>query len=312
MFEVSERRACRVLKIERSVHRYKSIREDQAFLVKRIKEIATVRVHYGYRRIHTLLQREGWKINVKRVYRLYCKESLQMRLKVPRRTVSVKVRREVCLATTKNACWSMDFVSDELYSGHRIRFLTILDNFTRESPGIGVGVSCKGTDVVRFLEEAIRAHGQPEAIKVDNGPEFISKELDLWAYGRGVKLEFSRPGKPTDNAFIESFNSRFRQECLNEHWFLSLEDAKEKAENWRKDYNENRPHSSLGNSTPKEFAERKGFYPSLTGLSEKLVQGMESSENWSPKLEYVEVKLSLGKQDHSEAKKIDFSSLSWT
>ena len=293
------------------MHRYKCIRGDQAFLVKRIKEIAHVQVHYGYRRIHTLLQREGWPINVKRVYRLYCKESLQMRLKVPRRKVSIKVRMEKSLANKKNECWSMDFVSDELYSGRRIRFLTIVDNFTRESPGIGVGVSCKGTDVVGFLEKAIQEHGKPEVIKVDNGPEFISKELDLWAYGRGVKLDFSRPGKPTDNAFIESFNSRFRQECLNEHWFLSLEDAKEKAENWRKDYNENRPHSSLGNVTPKEFAQKLAFLP-LAELSDKLARGVESLENWSPKLEYVEGKVSLGKQDHSEKKTVDFSSLNWT
>jgi putative transposase len=196
-----------------------------------------------------------------------------MRLKVPRRKVSIKVRKEQMVANRKNECWSMDFVSDQLYSGHRIRFLTIVDNFTRESPGVGVGVSCKGTDVVRFLETAIQEHGQPEVIKVDNGPEFISKELDLWAYGRGIKLDFSRPGKPTDNAFIESFNSRFRQECLNQHWFLSLDDAREKAEIWRKDYNEKRPHSSLGNITPQEFAEKnkKLTYSPLAELSNELV-----------------------------------------
>jgi putative transposase len=182
-----------------------------------------------------------------------------MRLKVPKRAVSIKTRRDPVIADKKNECWSMDFVSDQLYNGHRIRFLTIVDNFTRESPGVGVGVSCKGTDVVRFLEEAIQEHGHPEVIKVDNGPEFISKELDLWAYGKGIKLAFSRPGKPTDNAFIESFNSRFRQECLNQHWFLSLEDARTKAEMWRKDYNEKRPHSSLKNATPQEFAKSEAF-----------------------------------------------------
>lgn len=278
-----------MLHIRRSVHRYKSIRGDQAFLVKRVKEIASIRVRYGYRRIHTLLQREGWSVNHKRIYRLYCKESLQMRLKVPRRTVSIKTRRDPVIAGKKNECWSVDFVSDELYNGHRIRFLTIVDNFTRESPGIGVGVSCKGTDVVRFLEEAIKEHGRPEAIKVDNGPEFISKELDLWAYGQGIKLDFSRPGKPTDNAFIESFNSRFRQECLNQHWFLSLEDAQMKAKAWRIDYNEQRPHSSLKNATPREFAEASKWLasPPLAELFGGYARGFGELENFSPKLECV-------------------------
>jgi putative transposase len=148
----------------------------------------------------------------------------------------------------------MDFVADELFDGSRIRILTIVDNFTRDSPYIMVRKGLKGQEVVKALEEAVRRHGKPGTIKVDNGPEFISKDLDLWAYCNQGKLDFSRPGKPTDNAFIESFNSRFRQECLNEHWFLSLEDAKDKIKEWWEDYNKNRPHSSLGNLTPYEFA----------------------------------------------------------
>jgi putative transposase len=158
------------------------------------------------------------------------------------------------LASCKNEYWSMDFVADGLFDGSRIRILTIVDNFTRESPYIMVGKGLKGHDVVKALEEAVKRHGKPQTIKVDNGPEFISKNLDLWAYCNGVRLDFSRPGKPTDNAFIESFNSRFRQECLNEHWFLSLEDAKDKIWQWWEDYNKNRPHSYLGNLTPHEFA----------------------------------------------------------
>jgi putative transposase len=240
--------------VPRSSFYYKSVASDQAALALRIKEIAAIRVRYGYRRIHTLLQREGWQVNHKRIYRLYKLEGLQMRNKAPKRVVSVKTRCLPITASQKNECWSMDFVADELFDGSRIRILTIVDNFTRESPHIVVGKGLKGHDVVKALDEAIKRHGRPQTIKVDNGPEFISRDLDLWAYFNGVKLDFSRPGKPTDNAFIESFNSRFRQECLNQNWFLSLDDAKAKILDWWEDYNQNRPHSSLGNLTPHEFA----------------------------------------------------------
>ena len=253
-YKVSERRACRVLKIWRLAHRYVSKAKDQAFIIKRIREIATIRVRYGYRRVHILLRRDGWKINHKRVYRLYRQEGLQMRLKPPRRRVSVKVRKEPMLASKKNQFWSMDFVTDELFNGRRIRILTIVDNFTRESLCVSANFQYKGVNIAQALDRVIEERGRPEIIKVDNGPEFISKEVDLWAYTNKVKLDFSRPGKPTDNAFIESFNGRFRQECLNQHWFLSLEDAKCKLKSWREDYNKNRPHSSLGNQTPEEFA----------------------------------------------------------
>lgn len=220
----------------------------------RIKEIAHTRVRYGYRRIHTMLCREGWTINHKRVYRLYKKEGLQMRNKIPKRRVALKVRSLPTLAVSKNECWSMDFVSDELFNGQKIRALTIVDNCTRESPFIKVETRMKGLDVAQALDQAIRTHGKPKTIKVDNGPEFISKELDLWAYVNKIALDYSRPGKPTDNAFIESFNSRFRQECLNQDWFMSLEDAKDKVEKWRIEYNLERPHSALGYKTPSEFA----------------------------------------------------------
>lgn len=253
-YQVSERRACKVLRVWRSVCRYLSVARDQAYLIKRIGEIANLRVRYGYRRIHILLMREGWKINHKRVYRLYRREELQMRLKPPRRRVSVKARQESSTARRKNECWSMDFMTDELFDGRRIRILTIVDNFTRESLCTNAQQRFKGVDVAMTLDAVVQEHGRPSVIKVDNGPEFISKEVDLWAYANGVKLDFSRPGKPTDNAFIESFNGRFRQECLNQHWFLSLEDAKSKISAWREDYNKNRPHSSLGNRTPQEFA----------------------------------------------------------
>ncbi len=174
-------------------------------------------------------------------------------IKTTPQTCSIKIRQEPVTAKRENECWSMDFVSDELFDGRRIRVLTIVDNFTRESLCASARFRFKGVDVAEALEEVVKAHGVPEIIKVDNGPEFISKEVDLCAYSHGVKLDFSRPGKPTDNAFIKSFNGRFRQECLNQHWFLSMEDSISKIEAWRKDYNQVRPHSSLGGKTPEEF-----------------------------------------------------------
>jgi len=156
-------------------------------------------------------------------------------------------------ATQQNEAWSMDFVADELFDGSRIRVLTLVDNHTRESLALKPGQRIRGIDVVEVLEAVTKVKGFPKRIKVDNGPEFISKDLDRWAYWNKVELDFSRPGTPSDNAFIESFNSRFRQECLNEHWFLTLEDAKEKIEVWRIQYNADRPHSSLNNQTPNEF-----------------------------------------------------------
>jgi putative transposase len=173
----------------------------------------------------------------KRVYRRYKEQELQMRRKKPKRRVQAKVREDRVIPICKNDVWSMDFVSDALFTGEKIRILTIVDAYTRESPGSGVGRSYKGTDVVKTLMEAMKYHGVPKVLRVDNGPEFVSKELDLWAYAHKVTLDFSRPGKPTKNAYIESFNSRFRQECLNQHWFLSREDATTKIKDWLREYN---------------------------------------------------------------------------
>jgi putative transposase len=235
------------------MYHYKSRRVDQAFLRKRIRELAETRIRYGYKRIYVLLRREGWKINHKRVHRLYREEGLSMRHKAPRRRVSARLREDRCAATAPNECWSMDFMHDELFDGRRLRLLTIVDNFSRVSPGIGVKPRYQATEVVETLTAATRQYGIPKYIRVDNGPEFVAKELDLWAYGHGVILDFSRPGKPTDNAFIESFNSRLRQECLNQSWFLSLEDARGKIEAWRMEYNHVRPHSAIGDIAPAEF-----------------------------------------------------------
>jgi len=207
-WQVSIRRACRALPVDRSTYHYRSKRTGQAVLMKRIKEIAETRVRYGYRRIHVLLRREGWLVNAKRVCRLYREMGLQLRNKSPKR-VKAQLREDRSAPTAANQVWAMDFVHDQLFDGRKFRVLTIVDTFTRLSPAIDVRQSYRGGDVVDTLERVGGEVGYPKTIRLDNGPEFISKELD------GVTLDFSRPGKPTDNAFIESLNGKFRAECLN-------------------------------------------------------------------------------------------------
>lgn len=254
-YRVSQNRACDVVLLRRSVWYYKSRerRNDQP-LRKRIREIAEVRVRYGMWRIFVLLRREGWQDNHKRVYRVYKEEGLNLRSKRPRRSKSAAHRLERPQLSSLHQCCSMDFVADQLFDGRKIRALTLVDNYSRRCLAIHVGQSLKGRDVVTVLERLKQVEGiVPERIQTDNGSEFISKDLDRWAYENGVTLDYSRPGKPTDNPFIESFNGSFRDECLNAHWFLSLEDASEKMEAWRTEYNSYRPHSSLEGLTPDEF-----------------------------------------------------------
>jgi putative transposase len=224
----------------------------------RIRDLALSRVSYGYRRIQVMLRREGWQVNHKRVYRLYRLEGLAMRPKRHRRHVTGCRRMERVTATHPNECWSMDFMSDELYNGQRIRLLTLVDNYTRESLAVEVNTHLGGQFVAEKLALITLERGKPRKIRVDNGPEFTSKKLDQWAYLNQVELDFSRPGKPTDNAFIEAFNGRLREECLNQSWFLSVEDAREKVASWRQEYNSSRPHGSLDNLAPKKFAEVVG------------------------------------------------------
>jgi len=240
-----------VIRLQRSVWFYRSKARDSSVLCQGIKEIAQVRIRYGYQRIYTLLRREGWKDN--RVYRLYCQEGLNLRSKRRRRNRASAHRLERIQPSTIHQCWSMDFVADQLFDGRKIRALTVVDNFSRQCLAIHVGQWLKGEDVVAVMER-IQAQMQtvPQRIQVDNGSEFISKALDKWAYENKVVLDFSRPGKPTVNAYIESFNGSFRDECLSIHWFLSLEDAQEKIEPWRQEYNTFRPHSSLKDLTPEE------------------------------------------------------------
>jgi putative transposase len=253
---VSERRACRVVGFCRTSHRYRSHRKDDWALRLRIVEIAEAWVRYGYRRVHVLLRREGWRVNHKRTYRIYCEEGLHLRRRRPRRHTSGSRRMLRPEVERPNACWSMDFVVDSLFDGHRFRALTIVDNYSRECLAIEAGQSLAGADVAGVVERLVNDRGAPERIQCDNGTEFISRALDKWAYENGVTMDFSRPGKPMDNATIEPFNGSFRDECLNVNWFLSMEDAQEKIEKWRLDYNEFRPHSSLGDLTPRQFIDK--------------------------------------------------------
>ena len=247
---MSARRACTTLQVARSLYIYKSRRSDQADLKVKIRDICETRVRYGYRRIHILLKREGWKVNAKRVYRLYKEMGLQLRNKVPKRRVKAKLRDDRKDPIQINETWAMDFVHDQLATGTKIRILTIVDTFSRFSPVIDPRLSYRGEDVVQTLERVCKMIGYPKTIRVDQGSEFVSRDLDLWAYHKGVILDFSRPGKPTDNSFIESFNGKFRAECLDTHWFMNLDDARSKMEEWRRDYNEVRPHSAIGNKPP--------------------------------------------------------------
>lgn len=237
---------------------YKSRRPDQVALKTRIKEICETRVRYGYRRVHVQLQREGWEINHKRVHRLYRELSLQLRNKKPKRRVKAKLREDREDASAANQVWAMDFVHDQLATGRKLRVLTVVDTWSRYAPIVDPRFSYRGEDVVRTLDEACSEVGFPKTIRVDQGTEFVSRDLDLWAYQRGVTLDFSRPGKPTDNAFIEAFNGKFRQECLNAHWFMSLADAREKMETWRRFYNEDRPHSAIGYNVPAALRDHTG------------------------------------------------------
>ena len=257
-WSVSIRRACSVLMFAPKSYRYKSKRPDQAPLENRIKEICETRVRYGYRRVHVLLRREGWHVNIKKVRRIYNELGLQLRNKTPKRRVKAKLRKDRQEATGSHQVWAMDFVHDQLVTGRKMRILTIIDTFSRYVPTIDSRFSYKGADVVETMERVCTEIGYPKTIRVDQGSEFISRDLDLWAYINGVTLDFSRPGKPTDNAFIEAFNGRFRAECLNTHWFLSLADTREKLEAWRRDYNEVRPHSAIGNITPISLLNHEG------------------------------------------------------
>ena len=251
--DLSERRACRFLGFARSTQRYRARRPARRELRERLQTLAMLRPRWGYRRLHHLLRREGCTHNRKLTQRLYREEGLHVRRR-PRKRVAVP-RAPLATPTRPNQRWSMDFVGDALGDGRKFRSLTLVDDLTRESPAIEVDVSLPGERVVRVLDRVAEERGgYPEVIVCDNGPEFRSEALDQWAHQHRVHLAFIEPGKPVQNAYIESFNGRFRDECLNENWFVSLADARQTIEAWRVDYNDTRPHSGLADRTPAEFA----------------------------------------------------------
>jgi putative transposase len=253
-YQVSERRACLSIGVSRSSIRYRSVRPDQAPLRRRLRELASVRVRAGYRTLHTFLRREGWPVNHKRVYRLYSEEGLPLKRQRRRRHRSAVVRIERPAVTARNQQWAMDFMHDTLAGGAKIRVLTAIDLFSRECVALMAAETFSGAQVSALLVRAgIERGGLPSRIRVDNGTEFTSKALDHWAYWNHVQLDFSRPGKPVDNAFVEAFNASVRRECLSQHWFLGLEEAQATLDAWKEDYNNHRPHSSLGQLSPARY-----------------------------------------------------------
>lgn len=252
-----ERRACRVTRMCRATWRYVPHPEtaENVALRARIRELAAQRRRFGAPRIWRLLRRQGWKANHKRVHRIYVEEKLSLRLK-RRKKQAAAVRVPLAVPTGPNQAWSMDFVWDMLRDGRRIKMLTVVDDFTRECLAIEVDFGVNGRRVAQVLERLMESRGKVGGVRSDNGPEFVGNAMDGWAYEKGIRLDFIRPGKPNENAFIESFNGRVREECLNDNQFLTMVEAQTIIEAWRRDYNEERPHSALDGLTPKEFAER--------------------------------------------------------
>jgi len=266
-FNVSTQRACRLVRLARSTFYLRSRAKDQTPLRTRLRELAAARPRFGYPRLHVLLRREGWKVNIKRVYRLYKLEGLEVRTKKRHKRAS-HLRVVQPPATGANERWSMDFMRDTFDDGRPFRILTVVDTFTRECPLLAADTSLSGKRVAELLDDLSAERGYPKTITVDNGTEFYSKAMDSWAYRHGVHLQFIRPGKPVENAFIESFNGRLRDELLNSELFMGLHDARQKLEAWRQDYNQNRPHSAIGHLTPTEFANQiRTEAPTLSEVS---------------------------------------------
>ncbi|SLM63726.1 Mobile element protein [Dickeya aquatica] len=251
---LSQRRACRLTGLSLSTCRYDAHRPaTDAYLSARITELAMERRRFGYRRIWQLLRREGLCVNHKRVYRIYHLNGLGVKRRQRRKGLATE-RLPLLRPDAPNLTWSMDFVMDALASGRRIKCLTCVDDFTKECLTITAAFGISGVQVTRILDSIALFRGYPATIRTDQGPEFTCRALDQWAFEHGVELRLIQPGKPTQNGFIESFNGRFRDECLNEHWFSDILHARKIINDWRQDYNESRPHSSLNYQTPSEFA----------------------------------------------------------
>ena len=252
--------------------RYQSHRDRQEGLRMRLRELAAARVRFGYRRLTVLLRRDGWRVNAKRIYRLYTDEGLTVRTK-HRTKAAGRARVPQTVATAPNQRWSMDFMSERLADGRWFRILTVVDQFTRECLCLLADQSLTGETVAQALEPIVAHRGAPRAITVDNGSEFASRVMDAWAYRHGIQLDFIRPGKPVENGFIESFNGRLRDECLNVEVFFTLDDVREKLARWREDYNRTRPHSALHDQAPACFA-AEWFAATTTQTAPELLEAL--------------------------------------
>jgi putative transposase len=257
-WKVSIRRACSTLRIDRALYVYKSKRGDQAALKGRIKDICETRVRYGYRRVHVLLQRDGWAINVKRTYRVYRQEGLMV-LKRLRKKQPVPERQPLVRPLRPNEVWSMDFVSDSLANGRRLKCLTVADDFSHEAVDIAVDYGISGQYVIRLLDQAARFRGYPAAIRTDNGPEFTSRAFIGWAQSHGIRHILIEPGRPMQNGYIERFNRTYREEVLNYYVFETLGEVRRMTSEWMPRYNETRPHESLGNLSPRQYLMAKSL-----------------------------------------------------
>ena len=248
---LSERRSCRLVGLARSVQQYRPQQRNDDAVVERLKELASENRRYGYLRLHALLRREGLVMNHKRTYRLYLEQGLQVRTK-KRRKLPRRDRIEPIVPERPMQRWSLDFMSDQLVDYRRFRILNIVDDHSRYCPGQIVDVSITGARLARYLDDLALLRGLPEEIILDNGPEGTSRAMFEWSERTGVLLRFIEPGKPVQNAFVESFNGKLRDECLNLHWFKSLRHARKEIARWRVHYNTRRPHSALGYRTPME------------------------------------------------------------
>jgi putative transposase len=255
----SQRKACHLTRQHRSTQRKPLVGNPRPELRQRMHEIVATRIRFGYRRVHVMLRREGWQVGKNVVYRLYREEGLCLRTKRPRRRKMAVHREARYLVTRPNEAWSMDFVHDQLAGGSKLRLLTVIDVFTREALAIEVGPRLRGEHVAAVLNRLVYLRGAPKAVFCDNGAEFTGQIVDLWAYTHKVRLDFSRPGTPTDNAHIESFNGTLRDEFLNVNWFSTVAEARRLADIWRRDYNDSRPHMAHNGKTPTEFAEISGL-----------------------------------------------------
>jgi putative transposase len=261
-FGLSKNKACRITGLRRATFDYKSRKKPDTEIRELLKEIAHKRRRFGAPRLYIMVRRKGINVNHKKIERIYKEENLQIKNRKKKKLTRF-LRIPAALPERPGERWSMDFMSDSFGSGRKFRTLNVVDDFTRECLAIEVDTSLPGKRVVQVLERLIGFRGKPKAIVCDNGPEFIGRVVDKWAYDHNISLDYIDPGKPNQNCFVESFNGKFRDECLNDNWFLTIQHARKIISSWRDDYNFNRPHSSLNDLTPFEFKKQKEL--KLTG-----------------------------------------------